>query len=394
MPKKSNTKRADGRYAVQVYIGIVDHKRKYKTVYGKTQKEANQKADEIRAALKKGIDVTSSNDDFSTWADYWLNSKKQEVSADQYNLLKSRLDIWKKFLPYSKIAQIKTYTLQAMIYQIAEENPYTGKVTAKRTLKSYAQIISSVFEFAIENRIIEYNPASKLKLPQDAPLKQRRALSAEERQRVIEFKHRAQPAAMLLMLSGLRRGEATALHWSDIDFENNRISVTKSYNFKQRAFKTPKNGKSRMVSVPQLLIDYLSELPRISPFVITSADGKMMSDCAWKKLFDSYMTDLNLQYGNFTVKPNKFAPEKAPMMIMPFTPHELRHTFCTIMYEAGIDVLTAKDQMGHSDIKTTLEIYTHLDAKKKQTDITKLDTFLGAKNENASQMQVKNAQTT
>ena len=49
MPKKSNTKREDGRFAVQVYIGKVNGKRKYKTVYGKTQKEANQKADEIRA---------------------------------------------------------------------------------------------------------------------------------------------------------------------------------------------------------------------------------------------------------------------------------------------------------------------------------------------------------
>ena len=53
MARKNNTKRDDGRYAVQVYIGIVDGKRKYKTVYGKTQKEADTKADELKVSLRK-----------------------------------------------------------------------------------------------------------------------------------------------------------------------------------------------------------------------------------------------------------------------------------------------------------------------------------------------------
>ncbi|MEE1089819.1 MAG: tyrosine-type recombinase/integrase, partial [Paludibacteraceae bacterium] len=51
-------------------------------------------------------------------------------------------------------------------------------------------------------------------------------------------------------------------------------------------------------------------------------------------------------------------------------------TFCTIMYEAGIDALTAKEQLGHSDIKTTLSIYTHLSAQHKETQVDKLDAFL------------------
>ncbi len=389
MPKKSNTKREDGRYAVQVYIGKVDGKRKYKTVYGNTQKEANQKAEEVKATLKKGIDITSNSDSFEVWANYWLAAKKQEVSADQSNIIESRIKIWKSYLTGYKINQIVPLTLQEIVYKISEENPYTKRKTAKGTLKSYVQIITAVFDFAIENRIIDFNPAARLKLPQNAPQKKRRALTAEERNRIIEFEHRAKPAAMLLMLSGLRRGEATALKWNDIDFENNQIIVSSSYNFKQKAFKSPKNGKTRIVSVPQMLIDYLSTLEQQSPFVLTSANGNMMTDTAWKRLFESYMIDLNLEYGCFINTPNKFAPIKAPMMITPFSPHELRHTFCTIMYEAGVDVLTAKEQMGHSDVKTTLEIYTHLDAEKKKNDISKLDSFLGGEKSNASQMQVK-----
>lgn len=133
-----------------------------------------------------------------------------------------------------------------------------------------------------------------------------------------------------------RRGEATALLWSDIDFKNKTITVDKSYNFKQKELKTPKNGKSRTVVITDILAEYLSSVPQTSIYVLTNKKGQMMSDTSWKRLFDSYMYCMNLEYGVFNKKYSKFAPEKIPMSIRPFTPHMLRHTFCTIMYEAGI----------------------------------------------------------
>ncbi len=382
MPKKSNTRRADGRIMVKVFIGNVDGKNKYKYVYGKTQKEAEQKANELRAKLKKGIDIASDNDSFSVWSSYWLSMKEAEVSADQYNLLKSRTEYYVSILGNAKISQIKSFDLQNIINSLAQSNPTTRKPTAKNTLRSYIQIISAIFEHAVDNRVIDFNPAAKLKIPKGAQTKHRRALSETERQWVMEFKHRAQPAAMLMMLSGLRRGEATALRWSDIDFEKNTILVSRSYNFKQREFKTPKNGKSRVVSIPQVLADYLQMLPKESVYVLTSANGNMLTDTAWKRMFDSYMYCLNLEYGNFIEHHVKFEPKQIPMTIQTFTPHDLRHTFCTIMYEAGVDVLVAQEQMGHSDVKTTLAIYTHLNTQHKENDMKKMDLFLQSKTTN------------
>jgi integrase len=384
MAKKTNTQRADGRYAVQVYIGMVDGKRKYKTVYGKTQKEADIKADELKVSLRKGMDISASNDSFKTWVNYWLTSKKHEVSKDRYKELVSKSGVWLDALSYAQISQIKPFELQTILFSISAKNPKTGQPMAKKTIRGYVQVINSIFDFAVDNRVIDYNPANKLKTPQTASQVQRRALTTVERQRVMEFEHGAKPSAMLMMLSGLRRGEATALQWNDIDFVNNKISVTKSYNFKQKDFKVPKNGKSRVVSVPQILIDYLKTLPKVSPFVLTNARGGMMTEDSWRRMYESYMTDMNLEYGFNGNPPKKFAPTKAPMVIATFTPHELRHTFCTIMYEAGIDAMTAKEQLGHSDIKTTLSIYTHLSNQHKENDLKKLDSFL----KNASQVQV------
>jgi integrase len=385
MPPKTNTQRTDGRYAIQVYIGIVDGKRKYKTVYGKTQKEANKKAEELKVSLRKGMDISSHNDSFKTWANYWLTSKKGEVSADRYSTLESRSKVWIDALNNAQISQIRPFELQSILSSISVKNPYTGKPMAKKTIRGYVQVINAIFDFAVDNRVIDYNPANKLKISQNAaPAKTRRALTEIERQRVMEFEHRAKPSAMLMMLSGLRRGEATALRWNDIDFENNKISVTKSYNFKTKEFKSPKNGKSRVVSVPQILIDYLRTLPKVSPFVLTNARGQMMTEDSWKRLYQSYMLDMNIEY-EFGGSINKFANNiNVPMLITPFTPHELRHTFCTIMFEADIDALTCKEQMGHADIQTTLSIYTHLSAQHKESEVNKLDDFL----KNASQVQV------
>lgn len=65
-----------------------------------------------------------------------------------------------------------------------------------------------------------------------------------------------------------------------------------------------------------------------------------------------------------------------PVVIRTFTPHELRHTFCTILCRSGVDVLTARDQMGHSSVQVTQEIYTHLDAVYKAKKMEAVDGYL------------------
>jgi integrase len=358
-------------------LGVKDGKKQYKYVYGTTQKEVDRKVEEMKVSMRKGVDISASNDSFEVWANYWLISKKHEVSKDRYSTLVSRSAIWIDSLKSAQISQIKPFELQTILFSIASKNPYTDAPMARKTIRGYVQVINAIFDFAMDNRVLDFNPAAKLKIPQTAPpATQRRALTEEERQRVMEFEHRAKPSAMLMMLSGLRRGEATALKWNDIDFVNNKITVHQSYNFKQKDFKSPKNGKSRVVSVPQILIDYLKTLPKTSVFVLTNAKGGMMTEESWKRLYQSYMLDMNIEYG-FGGSINKHANNvDVPMVIITFTPHELRHTFCTIMFEAGIDAKTAQEQLGHSDIKTTLSIYTHLSAQHKESQVVKLDNFL------------------
>jgi len=72
---------------------------------------------------------------------------------------------------------------------------------------------------------------------------------------------------------------------------------------------------------------------------------------------------------------SKHNPHGIPISI-DFTAHCLRHTYATLLYKAGVDVLTAQYLLGHADVQTTLGIYTHLDAELKQRGLDKLNDYL------------------
>lgn len=392
MPKKSNTRRADGRIAVQVYIGTKDGKRKYKTVYGKTQKEAAQKAADLKSLLNKGIDLTAGDRTFQFWAQKYMQSRKQALTPSHYKQIESRLQYFVDIFGNLPIEKIRLCDAENAINDLAVYNPITGKPSAKKTLIGYSSALKRCLDYAVANRIIDYNPCSMLSVPNGSGKATRNALTTEQQQYVLETNHRAQLGAMIMLYAGLRRGELTALLWSDINFTSRTINVNKSFDFHENKVKTTKTPSSiRTIPIPNVLFDFLkSEKPK-STLVFPNENGEYMRESAWTRLWKSYMQTLNRKYGDF--ENIEIIGNNIPMVIDEFTPHQLRHTYCTLLYESGIDAVAAKGLMGHKDISTTLGIYTHLSKDKAEKDISKLNDFLQEKNANASQMQVKKSQT-
>jgi hypothetical protein len=121
-----------------------------------------------------------------------------------------------------------------------------------------------------------------------------------------------------------------------------------------------------------------------------SVKEKMLSESGWNRMWNAYWNVLNLKYGNFE-QYKKSHPETKfvkptsvhnPHGVPPITAHWLRHTFATLLYLADVDVLTARDQLGHADIKTTLEIYTHLDKVYKRHSMDRLSLYISGNREN------------
>lgn len=403
MPKRKNAVRADGLIAVQIYIGRVDGKRKYKTVYGRSQKEADDKAAEVRALLKKGIDIATARDAFSEWSDKWLKAKESDVSHVYYKGLSGKVNKINDWIGDFEISKVRTSDMQELIDNMAKYNERTGKPTAKKTLADYKGICEQIFEMAIENRVLDYNPARYIRIPQKSPKEHRRALTDDEQGWIIDTPHKAQTAAMIMMYAGLRRGELIPLQWRDVDLINGTISVTKSVEIIAGKPVVKSGGKTdssvRVIDIPFALRDFLArehDTSNATPFQIVCAgpDGGMMTESAFRRMWESYIRDLNFKYGNRMDKKGNVAKSKynkngVEITIPRFTPHWLRHTFATMLYLAGVDVLTAKEQLGHSDIKTTLSIYTHLDQTYKRKSMSKLDEYLMEKSYMQVNMQVK-----
>ena len=413
MPKKQNTRRKDGLIAVQVYLGVDENKkRKYKTVYGSTQKEANAKAEQIKLSMRKGIDISAGNDTFKEWGERWLKLKKMNVSEIWYNVNRSNFE---KLSPLYNIniSKISPYDIQCVVdnlreYTFKKGNDIVTENRSKRTMESIKSTAKQIFQLAIENKVIDYNPAKDVKILFNKKElytlqefsacditqndNKRRALTPDEQQWIIDTPHRAQMPAMIMMLSGLRLGELIPLNVNDIDLNACTITVNKSVSFVKGKPYIKNGGKTdnsaRVVDIPKMLVEYLKDKMPESGLVCTDTNGNMFTKSSWKRMWQSFLCDLNFKYGDFSklerLPKSKFQPGGVPFVIPKITAHWLRHTFATILYCSGVDVMTAKEQMGHSKITTTLGIYTHLDKEHKRNNMEKVNDFLGY----ASKMQV------
>ena len=379
MPKISYTKRADGRLQTKMYVGTEYGKPIYKYIYARTYKELETKYNEVKARQNKGLDIMSDKDTFGYWSQIWLRSKKAEVSDKWYNVLKTDINKLDKLFG-EPVTKMRQYMLKDILNELAD-NGYSQK-----TLKTVKDIASGIMQMAADERVVDYNVFASIKIPKtqkqstvsvnsELAYFDRRALSNAEQQWVLNTPHRAQTAAMIMMYAGLRRGELIPLLWSDIDLDIGTISVNKSVECVNGKLCIKTGGKTkaatRTVYIPKILIDYLRQQERKSLLVCTNTRGQMFSDSSWARMWESYLITLDKQYG---VPKDKHTIKT--LSIPRITPHWLRHTFISLMYLAGVDVLTAKEQAGHSDISTTLAIYTHLDEQYKHKNISKMDEYI------------------
>ena len=318
------------------------------------------------------LNIGTANDTFKHWGELWINKKRRKVSYSQIRNLKCYLKQLYRYIGDKPIKSIKPYDIDAILDELTEKNPNTQRPTSYQYLVDIRSTASNVFETAIDYEILYKNPARGREISKYAPKNARRALTFIEQRLIICTPHRARIGALIMMLAGLRRGELIPLTWDDIDLENLVIRVTKSVEQKggnRFVIKTgTKNGKwGRNVSIP---IDLAVEIDgakksAISQYVCCKCKGDMHTPTSWRQMWNNYI--------NTIIKINPCAKKTG---INEVTAHYLRHTYATLLYTSGVDVITASKLMGHSNIKTTLSIYTHLDEIMVNKSVDKLDDYI------------------
>lgn len=360
------TKRKDGTYCINVYLGTVNHKQIRKSVYGKTQKEVKEKALLLKMNKANGMEILSrNNNSFEFWANAWLRSIKnkaeREGNTDWYVVEETRTKAIVSELGDIPVDKIRMSHIDDLLNEFAVANPYTHKKTSAKTLREYRLICIRIFDYCIANRVLTFNPAKDVDIPKLKTSVERQPITDEEIRYILETPDEMQTACMIMIYAGLRQGELLALTWNDVDFKRSTITVNKSANAKQKEkVKSPKTeAGNRVIPMPEVLHNHLADIKSNSLLVI-NRDGRYLTHSMFDKSLARYCKIISQKYDTYF---------KA-------TSHIFRHTYATILFEANTDLLTAKDLLGHSNIQTTLKIYTHLREKQKQKSIDNLNKYL------------------
>ena len=337
------------------------------TASGKTEREAMMNLAEKLAAAKRGEDAVGGAMSVDAWFKQWLalykspkgmTEKSLRMYTEKYeNYIKPRIGA-------VRMEDVRDVHLQSIL------NDQAGKSASH--VKKLCMVMKQMFRRARQSRIIPYDPAELLELPEITQGK-RRSITEEERKVILAVAeyHPAGLWVMTLLYTGMRPGETAALTWGNVDFKNNEIHVHTARESGSNRIKAPKTGAGvRDIPIHSALLPRLLEARagQLEP-VFPNRNGKHMDDATLHRRWKSFFREMDI-YCGAEVYRNKIIRHAVAQDL---TPYCLRHTFCTDLQKAGIPLNVAKELMGHSDISVTANIYTHKDSEVLHKNIALLD---------------------
>ena len=313
------------------------------SVYGDTLEEVIEKKALKLKDLREGKVTVSGSMTVREWSDRCLTVYKPNVSASYMSQMKSRIDKHiLSFIGSQRVKDVKPLMCQEIL------NSQAGM--SKSHVKKLHQELCFLFEKAVENKLILESPAESLTRP-DAVEGHRRSLTEKERKHFLAVCD-TDPRFVLFELMfycGCRPSEAMSVQGMDIKEEGGyyflHIRGTKTVN------------ADRTVPLPAVLYEKVRKTPTFD-FVAVTRANLPHSRTSYRRLADRLKREMNISMGcrmyrNELVPPFPLSED--------FTPYLLRHTYCTDLQKKGIDVRVAQKLMGHADIQTTANIYTHQD---------------------------------
>lgn len=348
--------RADGRYKCK-YNG--------RQFYGATQKEAYAKRDAYRRMIEAGLKEEADRVTVRAYAARWVSTHKAHVSDATYNTHVRMLNRFIDFEGFGDraIRDIDATDIQAF-YNAAEGMSHSWICDMRDTIRG-------LFRFALADRLVLCDPTIKARLPQGEQ-GTHRAITQHERDLIAATQHRLRPAVMVMLYAGLRRGEALALDIDrDVDFEARQIHVREAVRYSDQqhpSIVAPKTAAG--VRTVPLLSVLANELRGRHGLLMTDAKGQPMTEKAFRRAWESYLSalseahngDTKRWYGRRQSSPDSMPPWEDIVI----RPHDLRHSYCTMLYDADVDLKTAQKWMGHTDPSVTMKIYTHLTEKREK----------------------------
>lgn len=374
MPRPTLKQRADGRYRC-----------KYKDLYfyGYTPSEAFAARDEYKRQEGTGI----TNQGYISVSDYaseWLPTHKASVTLKTYNdyaryVNKLILTIGEKPIREVTASDIKSVFSTHFI-------GYSESAIHKARM-----LYIAIWDTAIDDGYVIKNPCrSQHARPHKGTSGTHRALTPEEDRIILETPAKFRIPVLIMRYAGLRRGEVLALDLDqDVDFENHVIHVREAVRYDTNQPTTSNTKTAAGIRDVPLFTILEEELKNHHGLAAPSARHKTMSKTAFNRAWRSYLTQVETHlnglhrrwYGR-TKEHKKIleANEELPAWIsFKIRPHDLRHSYCTMLRDSGVEMKLAMKWMGHADEKMILKIYDHVTEERTIKAIKAVNDDLAAR---------------
>lgn len=356
MPRRGENiyKRKDGRWEARYVKEITaDGKKKYGSVYASSYKEV--KAKQQLCILQPTENHNPIRITVTELIAEWLSSMKNHFKPCTYQKYECvcRNHIISD-LGTIAVRYISRFTIISFTERLLEKN------LSAKTVNDILIVLGLALKYAQETYSITVPKINYVKEHQ----REMRVFSVQEQQVITKYLLKQidihKFGVLLALYTGMRIGELCALRWDDITDEYIVINKT-MMRIKNEQGKTevkigsPKSESSnRIIPTPKCLLPMINQF-RSNGYVLSNDKLKYTEPRLMQIKFGQMIAECNIEKTNF---------------------HALRHTFATRCIEAGVDVKTLSEFLGHSDVKTTLNRYVHSSFELKQKSMEQLEMSL------------------
>lgn len=350
MAKKINYKsmftlRSDGRY--QGYWRELDEDGNPK---GKRHVICDKDPEKLYYKIQEKEKPQETDSSFSKIAEEWEAKHTERVgykTSEAYRAPTRRLI---ERFGDDDIARITAQEIQAYLSVLGKQG------YSRRTVQMHRDILNMIFSEAIVSGVLSANPCTSVSMPRNLSVTKRCIPSDEAIEAVKSSTDKPFGLfAAVCLYSGLRRGEALALEYKDIDRQSGVIHVTKAVEFvgNNPHIKMPKTEAGKRDAI---LLDVLAGIiPSGRGYLFGGSGGELLTKAQYRLKWKKYCESIGYE----------------------ITAHQLRHGFATILYEAGVQDKDAQELLGHSNITITRNIYTHIRQSHREETAEKLNSYIG-----------------
>jgi integrase len=343
-------------------------KRKRKKQRGfKTKKDAEKALALIEAEVYKGTFFEPSSIAFKVHLLDWYKSKKNSINVQTAGTYESIIN--HRIIPalgHVLLSSVTPIMIQNYVNDLHDEG------LSSATIKKIYQIIKSSLDYAVNMELLPSNPMKKLQLPKD----KKTEMTVWEVADIKAFlnaakKDRFYIAFHLAITTGMRRGEILGLRWRDIDFQKGILYVCQTLSKDGKQFLVGGKTESSVRSI---------KLPNETLLALQS---QRISISKEKFKFGPAYTDNDLVVcttKGTPVNPNNLKRSYDRLIgvagVSKIRFHDLRHTHATMLFAQGVQAKVVSERLGHSNIKTTLDIYSHVLPNMQEEAANQIDVLL------------------